>query len=392
MRVGWLASAARFAAHFRGVERFMSIFPSVIRDIINDVGRRRQLRPDDQVSSFHDWVMREEKIETHVHMEAAVDKSFYESLPPPSSWLESRPWERAPFNDLRAFIMAWVDLTRSIRKIADFEALAEEFVASRARSNIRYSEAYFSPADFSFMRKRFAIAPEVFDFADVMAAYVRGLRRGLKKNPGFEVRLIMDALWPSNAQERYEMKVALRATLAQPEFHDEEGIPYIVAVGLGGAENHGDIAGHISFINEVRGMGFKVDIHSGEGSDGTLHRRSVESLSPDRVSHGFAGVSQGYVFNHNVVMCPISNLLLKTFAGFPEEHPAFELLRKDIPVAIGSDDPLLLGHSLAQEFSFLFAVDDNFTRQTFLKIRQNTRARVLAPEVCSRVFTTQAGS
>ena len=392
MRVGWHAGAARFAAQLPGVNRLMSIFPTTILDIIKDVGRRRQIRPDDQVSSFHDWVTREAKIETHVHIEAAVDPSFYESLTPPSSWSESRPWERAPFNDLRAFIMAWVDLTKSIRKLPEFEALAEEFVASRARLNIRYSEAYFSPADFSFMRKRFAIAPEVFDFADVMAAYVRGLRRGLKKNPGFEVRLIIDALWPSNAEERYEMKEALRASLGSSEFHDEDGVHYIVAVGLGGAENHADIAGHVSFINEVRGMGFKVDIHSGEGSDVALHRRSVENLNPDRVSHGFAGVSQGFLFDPNVVMCPISNLLLKTFTGLPEEHPAFELLRKDIPVAIGSDDPLLLGHSLATEFSFLFAIDVDFTRQSFAKIQQNTRARVLAPEVCSRVFVASVGS
>lgn len=392
MEVGWHVGGARFAGRFLGVERFMSIFPDTIRDIINDVGSRRQIRRDDEVSSFHDWIAREPKIETHVHMEAAVDSNFYDSLKPPTSWSESRPWERAPFSDLRAFIMAWVDLTRSIREIAEFEVLAEEFVASRARSNIRYSEAYFSPADFSFMRRRFSIAPEVFEFADVLAAYVCGLRKGLKKNPGFEVRLIMDALWPSTARERHEMKEALRATLGRPEFRDEEGFPYIVAVGLGGVENHADIAGHISFINDMREMGLKVDIHSGEGSDGMLHRRSVESLSPDRVSHGFAGVSQGFVFNHNVVMCPISNLLLKTFTGFPEEHPAFELLRKDIPLAIGSDDPLLLGHSLAAEFSFLFAIDPNFTRQSFLKIRQNTQARVLAPEVCSRVFSSPAGS
>lgn len=357
-----------------------------ISGLIRDVGTRKRVQPLAQVQGFHEWVVRSPKIETHVHVEAAVDQGYYESLTPPDSWSVTKPWERGPFPDLRSFIMAWVDLTRAVRRLQDFEQMAHAFVRGRVRENIRYTEAYFSPADFSFMRRRFSIAPEVFEFSDVLKAYVRGLKRALAESPGFEVRLIMDALWPSNSEERKAMLEALKESLSLPEFFDEHGVHYVVAVGLGGAESHHDLPGHIEFVSSVRQLGFKLDIHSGEGVDHSIHRQSVESLSPDRVSHGFSGIPNGFLFEKNIVMCPVSNLLLKTYQGPTEEHPVFSLLERGIPVSIGSDDPLLLGHNLSSEFSFLFALQENFSEESFRQIQKNTRAGVLAPGVCSRVL------
>ena len=356
-----------------------------ILSLIEEIGSRQAIRSKAQVQDFHNWVAKVPKIETHVHLEAAVEACFYESLKRPASWLTSCPWDRGPFIDLRSFIMAWVDLTRSITKIEDFEALAQAFVSARVQENIRYTEAYFSPADYSFIRKRFSISPNVFLFEEVLAAYVRGLKKALAEHPGFEVRLIMDALWPSTRLEREMMRDALKSSLSLPEFFDEYGRHYIVGVGLGGAESHHDLDGHIAFMEEVRELGFKVDIHSGEGSDASVHQKSVESLNPDRVAHGFSGVKDGYIFSQSVVMCPISNILLGTHLGLPEEHPIFSLLHAGVPVSIGSDDPLLLGHNLSSEYSFLYAINECFSDDMFRLLQENARTRVLAPDVCSRV-------
>jgi adenosine deaminase len=130
------------------------------------------------------------------------------------------------------------------------------------------------------------------------------------------------------------------------------------------------------FFERIRTLGLKVDIHSGEGGDAETHKLTLAQLKPDRVAHGFAGCSDNFIFQDNLVMCPLSNIFLRTFAGEPEEHPVFECLEKGLPVAIGSDDPLLLGTSLALEYTFLHALTGQ-GEDIFNRTQKNARARVL---------------
>lgn len=362
------------------------LFSPAVELLLNDVSHRKSLTPTPDVDVYFKWLREMEKIETHVHIEAAVPHSFYTGSSPTSVWSGPAPWQRVPFTDFRSFIMAWVDLTKCVRKIPDLEVMAEVFVEGRSSENIKYTEAYFSPADFSLLRSRFSLLPEVFDFYDVMCAYVRGLRRGLEKNPGVEVRLIIDSFWPSTQLEKSTILDGLTRATSDDLFFDAHGEPYIVAVGLGGAEQPEDIEVTADFVEQVRLLGYKIDIHSGEGGEPELHKHHVATLRPDRVSHGFSALGQGWYFRDNLVMCPISNLLLKTFPGHPEMHPVFDLLKRGEPVAIGTDDPLLLGQSLSEEFAFLFAVDRKLSEATFEKIQSDTRSRVLCPKVCERSF------
>lgn len=351
-------------------------FSNIFSSLISTIERRKRVLSELELSSFYDWVSAQPKVETHVHLEAAVHEEFYRSRPAPSEWSEHVPWERAPFESLRGFIRAWVDLSRSIRQLSDFEDMASAFVAKRAEERILYTEAYISPADFSFIRERFAIAPEIFNFEDVVRAYCRGLRRGLSLHKEVQARLVVDALWISNSLERENIFKALTNVLAADDCKDEHGAPIVVAVGLGGMENHQQLEEQKNFFERIRALGLKVDIHSGEGGDAETHKTTLAQLKPDRVAHGFAGWSDKFIFQDNLVMCPLSNILLKTFAGEPDEHPVFECLEKGLPVAIGSDDPLLLGTSLALEYTFLHALTGK-GEDIFNRTQNSARARVL---------------
>lgn len=362
----------------------MSSFSSSFSALINGEAGRFPVVRGESLELFHRWVSGQLKVETHVHLEAAVDESFYRGCEPPSAWRERVPWERAPFESLRGFIGAWVDLSKAIRHISDFERMAESFVARRSAENIRYTEAYISPADFSFIRQRFSIAPEVFEFEQVIRSYVRGLRRGLAAYPETEVRLIVDTLWISNSAERQIMLESLKNISADPDCKDAHGCPYVVAVGLGGMETHQNLDEQKAFFNQVRALGYKLDIHSGEGGNAETHRTSIEALAPDRVAHGFAAWNEKFVFTQNIVMCPLSNLLLKTFTGKPHEHPVFECLEQGVPLSIGSDDPILLGNTLDLEYVFLHAFTGR-GEEIFAKTQKYARERVLAPEVLRRV-------
>lgn len=362
----------------------MPNFPDFFWELLERGQVRRSTALDAELGSFLQWVSLQPKIETHVHMEAAVASSFYLNRPSPDAWSDSLPWQRLPFKSLRGFIRAWVDLSKAMRSLDDFECLAEAFVEQRVLANIRYSEVYVSPADFSFIRKRFSIAPEVLDFEDVLRAYIRGLKRGLAKTEGFEARLIVDSLWISNSEERKIILHSLKNVLHDQQCCDPGGHSYVVGVGLGGMENHENLQEKIEFIESVRALGLKIDIHSGEGGEMEIHVGTLNALQPDRVAHGFAGAENGCFFEKNLVMCPLSNLLLKTFSGDPNEHPVFECLKRGLPVCIGSDDPLLLSSSLALDYTFLHALAGN-GHEIFEFTQKNTRERVLSRTALARV-------
>lgn len=356
----------------------MTQFPKFFNELLLSLAARRPIPSESELRSFQDWVTLQPKIETHVHLEAAVGEDFYRMRRAPPEWSESVPWERAPFGSLRGFIRAWIDLSKSVRDLTDFEEMAFSFVAKRAEQRIVYTEAYVSPADFSFIRERFSLAPEKFDFEMVVRSYLRGLRRGMDQFKEVQVRLIVDALWISSDNEREIVYRALRNILSAPECMDARGHPFIVAVGLGGAENHLQLESQKSFFGRVRELGLKVDIHSGEGGEPEIHQRTIEQLQPDRVAHGFAAWKEKFIFSENVVMCPLSNILLNTFSGDAHEHPLFECLKQGLPVAVGSDDPLLLGTSLALEYTFLHAVTARGP-EIFMQTQMNARSRVFDP-------------
>ncbi|MEN9827317.1 MAG: hypothetical protein RI953_3062 [Pseudomonadota bacterium] len=363
----------------------MAVFSELFMRVIGEAGSHANTVDLIELENFHAWVSSQPKIETHVHLEAATGKEFYAALEHPPSWHERCPWDRVPFQNLRGFIDAWVDLSKSIRSLADFEKMAESFVAQRAAERIVYSEAYVSPADFSFIRKRFSIAEEVFSFEQVVRAYLRGLKKGLSVNPGIEVRLIVDSLWISTDEERELVHEGIKNIFDDGDAGcDAFGKPLIVGIGLGGMENHRFLEQQREFFAKMRALGLKIDIHSGEGGTAEIHKRSVESLQPDRVAHGIAGFEENILFSDNLVMCPLSNILLRTYQGPLNAHPVFECLRRNIPISIGSDDPLLLGNSLALEYTFIHAVTGQ-GYEAFTFTQKNARERVFAPGVLKRL-------
>lgn len=357
----------------------MSEFPKFFIDLLQTLRLDRRVPSEAELQAFHFWVACQSKVETHVHLEAAVGEDFYLSRQPPREWSECVPWKRAPFQNLRGFIGAWVDLSRSLRELTDFEEMAYSFVAKRAEDRILYTEAYISPADFSFIRERFSIAPERFEFESVMKSYLRGLRRGLAKFADVQVRLTVDALWISSFEERETVRRAVENIQSSPEGTDLDGAPFIVAIGLGGMENHAQLESQKAFCERVRKLGLKIDIHSGEGGDPEIHLKTLEQLRPERVAHGFSAWTSHRKIADNVVMCPLSNILLNTYQGAAHEHPFFECIGQGLPVAVGSDDPLLLGTSLALEYTFIHAVTGN-GQKIFETTQKNARSRILASD------------
>jgi len=324
---------------------------------------------DEAELAFAQRVEETPKVELHVHAEAAVSDGFYAALNATHRLFEpaNMPALRAPFGTLREFIGAWMDNTKLLREASAVEDLVVEFARGRAAQNILYTEAHVSPSDFSYVRERFPMGIAPFPLDVLLASYAHGALKAAHLFPAVTIRFIVDALWIATDAEYERVLEALASIVDAPEAQDPRGGRFFVAVGLGGPETTARAGAIVSFLDGARRLGLGVDIHSGENVTAAEHRRSVETLAPDRVGHGIGGASEGFLFDGHITTCPLSNLLTGSHEGPLRNHAVALMVERAHPFSLGSDDPLLFRTTLTLDYVALrrvFGWEDDFVALT----------------------------
>lgn len=301
------------------------------------------------------WIVAQEKVELHIHLEAAVSANFYEQLnekyqlfPP-----EKAPTKRLPFQVFREFLLAWFDHTLLVRDARLFEEMVIDFARLRQAENIVYSEVHVSPLDFCHFRERFGKGKGL-EVLDCLRGYVAGAKAARREFPQVRFRFIVDAEWPALPKERDELLSALKEVLQSGEADDENGIPFFCAVGLGGPELPENIESIKPFLDECRELGLKVDIHTGETTSAVDHAASIRELSPDRIAHGISGAPLDQFFDGHISMCPTSNILTGSWKDSLNTHPVAAAWEQKKNFSISTDDPLLFASTLSLEYVALF--------------------------------------
>jgi adenosine deaminase len=104
--------------------------------------------------------------------------------------------------------------------------------------------------------------------------------------------------------------------------------------------------------------GMRLKAHVGEWGDADDVWRAVEVLELDEVQHGIAAAGSPAVMrflaDHAITLnvCPTSNLLLGRVARL-EDHPVRALYDAGVRVTINSDDALVFGVGVSEEFMAL---------------------------------------
>jgi len=105
--------------------------------------------------------------------------------------------------------------------------------------------------------------------------------------------------------------------------------------------------------------GMRLKAHVGEWGTSDDVWRAVEILELDEVQHGIAAADSPQVMrflaDHAVTLniCPTSNLLLGRVARL-EDHPIRTLYDAGVRVTINSDDALVFGVGVSEEFLTLY--------------------------------------
>ncbi|MCX6952273.1 MAG: adenosine deaminase family protein [Verrucomicrobia bacterium] len=126
---------------------------------------------------------------------------------------------------------------------------------------------------------------------------------------------------------------------------------------------------------KVRALGKVIKAHAGEFAPPDDVRRAVEYLGVRRVQHGLSALADPAVMqllrdrDVTLDMTPISNVKLLAVPSM-REHPIKRFLDAGVRCTISTDDPMLFGNRLNDEYVAL-ATEAGLDRATLVRIARN---------------------
>lgn len=270
------------------------------------------------------------------------------------------------FADFGGFLQVFWAACDVIRSRDDLARLILEVALDAARDGAWWIEPAFDAARYSTLRaggpyQLFATQEEGWLFAlEAAGAASRATGVGI----GF-VSAADRLMSPGHAMERAQVTAGLvktgrhRIRGTMPGFEGPHA--GIVAFGLHGKEEGCPPEPFAAaFGLALDGTGLLSAPHAGEiapfpGGGPASVAGALDHLRARRIAHGVLAIEDEALVARLAAekicldVCPTSNLLLNVFPA-AEAHPLPRLLAAGVPCSLGSDDPLLFGASLLDEF------------------------------------------
>jgi len=271
---------------------------------------------------------------------------------------------REPVANLEEALSRFAFAQGCIRSYEGVRRIAAEAVEDLGVENVRLAELRFSP--------EFMCEPAGLDWDGAMEALVEGVRQASAAN---SVDIGLVAIFSRD----FGMESA-RRTVDFAVRHRED----LVGFDIAGSEIGFPPRDYAEFIPTIRDAGLGLTTHYGESGGPEYPAEAVGVLGTDRLGHGLSVARDAdvtrLVIEHGVTleMCPTSNWLTRGVARV-EDHPARRLLLEGVRVALGSDDPGLMGIDLTHEFEV--ARDAlGFTEEDFRKATEHALAACFVPQ------------
>ncbi|MGF7234214.1 MAG: adenosine deaminase [Frankia sp.] len=202
----------------------------------------------------------------------------------------------------------------------------------------------------SYVEVRFA--PELHARAGGVGGAVRAVATGLHRaeaEVGIRARAIVCLMRGSEPERAREVTDAAI------------GCSDLGVVGLDVAGDEGafpSLLPYAAILRRARDAGLGLTVHAGETGDTEPIREAVCDLGVRRIGHGVSVLSDPKLLRElaarevTVEACPTSNLCTGAVTAI-DRHPLWRLMEAGVPVAIGDDDPVTVGTTLAGEFAAL---------------------------------------
>jgi len=288
------------------------------------------------------------KAEVHVHLEGSVRPATLDELCHRGRYVVPRT-----FHDLNGFIHAVSAAWTTMMQPGDYARLVREYCEDAARAGIRYAEVELVPGG-----RPYDCLGEAVEAAsrqrDIAVRFVAGLNRDLP----------LELAW-----------MMLEAT---------KGVPEVVAVGLGGAEDGFPPEPFAALFAEARRWGLHSAPHAGEDAGAVSVRGALAALGAERIQHGVRAVEDPALVAElaargiPLAICPTSNLRLGVVRSL-DDHPLRDLWASGVRVSVNTDDPGFFGCDLVGEYAIagrLLGLD----RAGYARLALNSVESTFAPE------------
>ncbi len=170
--------------------------------------------------------------------------------------------------------------------------------------------------------------------------------------------------------ERHRDRIDLRPELGIPReiIGDREMVQRVhggiesgvfQSIDLYGDEHACTLEAVIPLYGHVRSAGMKLKAHAGEFGGAERVRETAEALGLDEIQHGIAAAESADVMrwlsNNRIRLhvCPSSNVMLGA-VDWLSTHPIRTLFDHGLEVTLNTDDPMIFGQSVSQEYLNLF--------------------------------------
>ncbi len=304
-----------------------------------------------------EWLRNLPKVELHIHLEGAVPyKAFFELIKKYNGESEipnmKKLEQKFRFKDFSHFLALWNWKNEFIKEHEDFTFISSEFAREMVSQNISYAEVFFSPSDFWHHNLKTQKIAEA-------------IRLGLSKEREAKVSLIADLVRNNGAEI---------ATVILNEVNEVKSLG-IVGIGIGGSEKFYPPELFEKVFEKARTLGFFSTAHAGEADGPQSVWGAIKRLRVNRIGHGARAIEDAdlveYLSEHQIPleMCPISNVKTGIVASVAK-HPIRFYFDKGIPVTVSTDDPMMFGNSLVDEYSAL-ARDLGFSKSDIIRLILN---------------------
>ncbi|MFM9369602.1 adenosine deaminase [Streptomyces sp. Da 82-17] len=279
------------------------------------------------------------KAELHLHIEGTLEPELAFELAARNNvelpYADTEELRRAYlFEDLQSFLDLYYGLMAVLHTEADFEQLADAYLARAAEQGVRHAEIFFDPQ--AHTARGVAIG-----------TVIEGLGRALDRSEeryGISTRLIMCFLRDESAESAL-------ATLesAKPYLHR------ITGVGLDSAEVGHPPAKFREVYEAAAALGLRRVAHAGEEGPAAYITEALDVLGVERIDHGLRCMEDAALVERLVrdriplTLCPLSNVRLRA-VDVLEDHPLPQMMAAGLLCTVNSDDPSYFGGYVGDTF------------------------------------------